>query len=151
MIGTCGDGSAAVRLIGGDKIADVDFRFAGELEAQVYPVLQLLHVAGLHHRHQQVLGDEARIGGNLGRFAPRIVSQHNEGPSFGMGSHQIAQGQRVRRHMDADAFLDADGSERGHLAAVDHGRGQGFVVGHGCADAPALEQLAQGVRSVKKT
>ena len=44
------------------------------LKRQVDPVLDFLRRARLDDRHAEVLAEESAVGGDLRRFAPRIIA-----------------------------------------------------------------------------
>ena len=58
MIGTSLHAAATISLVGGDKIADIQFALARKLEGEIHPVLEFLRVARLEHRHHQMLAKE---------------------------------------------------------------------------------------------
>ena len=56
-----------------------------------------------------------------------------------MRTDEIAQCQRIRRHMRAHTLLNRDRPEPVHLRAIDHRRAKRLVVGNGSVDAALLQ------------
>ena len=132
------------------RIADVEFAFARELEGEIDPVLHFLVGGRFQDRHEDVLAEEARVGGHLGRIAPRIVAHDDDHAAFGMRPGEIAERERVGGDMEADAFHHAHRAQAVHLRAVDHRGGKRLVVGQHGADAVLLRDFLDRLDAVEK-
>ena len=95
-----------------------------------------------------MLADEATVGRDLCAVAPRVVAHDDHGAALRVGAGEVADGQRVRRDVHADALHCRNGAAGRHLRAVDGRDAERLVVRLERADAVVLEQVldvAQGV------
>ncbi len=144
------DRPAAVGVGDRADVADEQPGRLAQLEAQVDPVLELLGRAGFDDGHAEVLEQEPAVGRHLRAVAPRVLAADADRPAVGVGPGQVAQRQRVGRHVRADDLERHDAAAAGHLAAV-QGRGaQGLVVGLERPDALGLEQVGQVAHQVEE-
>ena len=144
------DGSAAVGERGGDDVTRIQQATAAELEALGHPVFDLLRAAGLDDGHAQVLEQEAAVGRHLRAVAPRVVAADHDRAAVGVRAGEVAEGERVAGDVQADAFHRAGGAQRQHLAAVEGGRAQGFVIRLHGAHAVLFEQRADVAQAIEK-
>ena len=73
-VGMDGDAAAAIGLVGGDQIGQVEPRAPRQLKALPDPVFDFLKGRGFENRHVEMLGQEARVGRYLGPLGPSVVA-----------------------------------------------------------------------------
>ena len=92
----------------------------------------------------------AGVGGDLGGVAPGVVADDDEAAGVVVGAGQDAQGQGVGGDVQADGLETGDRAAADHLGAVDHGDGEGLVVGEVGHDAFFVEQGGEGFEGVEE-
>ena len=121
-----------------------------QLQGQGDVVLDLLAGGGLDDGDEQVLGDIAAIGGDLGGIGPRIVAVHDDGAAVGVRAGQVAQRQCVGGHVHADRLHDDDRAAIEGLRAVEHGPREGLIIVDDGVDALLVEKILHRRNGVEK-
>ena len=151
MGGPAGHTAAAIGLVGGDKVADVEIGFPGKFESEINPIFEFLIGGRFQDRQVHMLAEIPGIRRHLRRIAPRVVADEHQRAAIRMCAGKITKRERICRHVQADRLHRANAAQRRHLRTIEHGRAERFVVGDAPANAVGFEQGSDFLHGIEET